>query len=156
MDIHEIRRDNFLALASEHRNMAELCRLTGVTTAQGSQIKTRKGRMGDAIARRVEQRLGLSSGWMDTPQPRKAGLSDDEQEVLAAFRAAHPEARRVIRAVLANVANAIVPREPPRTLFEQLAPEEQDELTRYLAQRVHMRQAVTAAARAPARGSKRS
>ena len=79
MDIHEIRRDNFLALASEHRNMAELCRLTGVTTAQGSQIKTRKGRMGDAIARRVEQRLGLSSGWMDTPQPRKAGLSDEHR-----------------------------------------------------------------------------
>lgn len=85
-----------LQLAEQYGGFEKLSELTDTPASYFSSIKTRhKGRgMGSAVARRMETRLGLPRGWMDTPDPRGSRLAiipaaphdPGEAELLAIYR----------------------------------------------------------------------
>jgi len=74
----EIRRDNLILLIAAHTTTAALNEKLGFvrTDATLSQIKNQSPdsktgtpkAMGDKVARLIEQKLGLETGWMDNPQ----------------------------------------------------------------------------------------
>lgn len=64
----EHRRRNLLALLAnkaKFKSDLDFAKQAGVAAPQISQVKNGTRAMGDTIARRIEQNLGLSSGWMD-------------------------------------------------------------------------------------------
>lgn len=65
MDNKAIRRQNLLALKAKHRTFRALAAASDTDPAVLSQINIHFRDMGDAIARRIEERLGLGHGWMD-------------------------------------------------------------------------------------------
>lgn len=84
--IDEIRRDRLELLIREHGSIAALNELLGFerTDSTLSQIrtqakhsKTKRPRvMGDELARRIEERLHLERGWMDTSAELERRASD--------------------------------------------------------------------------------
>ena len=75
--VGEIRRDNLEQLIQTHGSLAELNDKLGLarTDATLSQIRNqslssrgKRRAMGDELARRIEQTLGLEVGWMDNAQ----------------------------------------------------------------------------------------
>lgn len=86
--IDEIRRENLLALIDRYKSIAEFNVALGrrrndptFALIKNRQLNRGKPRvMGDKIARGIEDRLGLSSGWMDEDHsnvPMKADYIDD-------------------------------------------------------------------------------
>ncbi|MCW5648368.1 MAG: hypothetical protein KIS62_01345 [Ramlibacter sp.] len=85
--IDETRRIRLQMLVGKHGSIAQLNELIGLarTDATLSQVrnqsvhsKTKAPRtMGDPLARKIEEKLGLERGWMDTP-PTYAELLGDE------------------------------------------------------------------------------
>lgn len=67
MENKEIRRENMLLLAEQRGSLRALGEATGTDETYLSNIKNRvNGRgMGDEVARRFEERLNKSVGWMD-------------------------------------------------------------------------------------------
>lgn len=72
--VSEIRLQNFLNLAQQEELFNRFCERVGIQESYGSRIKSKDRPVGNTIARRVEQRLGLPEGWMDasheTAQPQ--------------------------------------------------------------------------------------
>jgi SOS-response transcriptional repressor LexA len=70
MDNKEIRRANMLMLAEQFGSLRALGDATETPPAYLSQIKNRSNErgMGDDVARRFEEKLGKSRGWMDALQ----------------------------------------------------------------------------------------
>lgn len=73
MNIKEIRRKNLLALQDEYLlsfqgGKAGFADKIGMPPSQLSQLTSEKGtkNIGDIIARRIESKLGLHRGWMDS------------------------------------------------------------------------------------------
>lgn len=69
MDVNEIRRTNLRSLAVKFGGSGKLAKKLGITDSQmGQQIGRRpRKNIGNILARRYEQKLGLSHGWMDQP-----------------------------------------------------------------------------------------
>jgi hypothetical protein len=67
METKDIRLENLLALATGSK-VADFCQKIDISTSYFSQIKHRRKNIGDDIARKVEERLGLPNGYMDTPK----------------------------------------------------------------------------------------
>lgn len=67
MDSKAIRRQNLALLERELAGLAEMERRAGgeVTASYLSQVKTGYRQMGDKIARKLEEKMGLEIGWMD-------------------------------------------------------------------------------------------
>lgn len=106
--IAEIRRDNLMILIGEQGSMAALNEKIGLvrTDATLSQIKNQSQdsktgvpkAMGDAFARRIENQLGLESGWMDNihtyQHPTKAAAlaimeNMDDRQLDQAYKILH-------------------------------------------------------------------
>jgi len=76
MDIKDIRRRNLLALINDYlfRNpksgKAGFAEEVGIPPSQLSQLSSDRGvrNIGDVMARRIEESLALSRGWMDSPK----------------------------------------------------------------------------------------
>lgn len=74
--IHEIRHANFMALLERYPTIQAFANAVERSHSQISQIKNRSRHsnsgeprtIGDELARHIERRLGLNTGWMDTPQ----------------------------------------------------------------------------------------
>lgn len=76
--IAEIRRDNLLLLIAEHGSLAALNVKIGLTRTDATLSQIKNGSpdsktkvaksMGEAVARRIENSLGLEVGWMDNSQ----------------------------------------------------------------------------------------
>ena len=68
MDASEARHANLLDLERQLGTLEALAAKAGVSSGYLSQIKNKhKGRgMGKAVARRIEKKLDLPKGWMDT------------------------------------------------------------------------------------------
>lgn len=67
MDVKTIRRQNLALLKRQFETFAALERATGgeVTASYLSQVNIDSRDMGDKVARRLEEKLGLEFGWMD-------------------------------------------------------------------------------------------
>jgi len=67
MDIKEIRLANLVIATKQAGTQAKLADMINVQSAYFSQIKnpTHKTNMGSDVARRIEEALSLSHGWMD-------------------------------------------------------------------------------------------
>lgn len=103
--VHETRRQRIGLLKKKHGRWSVINELLGwdKTNTRLSQIHSgtlRSDRgtpyiMGDETAREIEQKLGLESGWMDTP-PTYAELHGEPDTIgkaLALLQAMEPEAR---------------------------------------------------------------
>lgn len=65
MEIREIRLKNFLALSDGYKTKAQFCSAIDMQPSYFSQIKRGDKAIGDDIARKVEEKLGLPRGYMD-------------------------------------------------------------------------------------------
>lgn len=68
MNIKEIREKNMLVLAAEAGSIKELAKRAGTAENYLYQVRsnTNKRRMGDRVARKLEQAMGKHYGWIDT------------------------------------------------------------------------------------------
>lgn len=85
VDNKEIRRANMMALAEEAGSLRALADKTGTPARYLSNIqsraRTKDGKirgMGDAVARRLEEKCGRPRGWMDKERPTLASLGGDK------------------------------------------------------------------------------
>lgn len=68
MDIKEIRLQNLLTLLEKNDSDVEFCRRIEMNPSYLPQIKGRSKSIGDKIARKIEEKLGLERGYMDSVQ----------------------------------------------------------------------------------------
>ncbi|MBY0453324.1 MAG: hypothetical protein K2Q11_00365 [Burkholderiaceae bacterium] len=100
----EIRREKLVVLLEKFGTLAKLNEALGWTRTDPklSQIKNnnkRPGRgestyqMGDAMAREIEDKLGLERGWMDNPPSYQEllGENDPRIKVMQLMEGMHPE-----------------------------------------------------------------
>ena len=66
METREIRLANLLALAANYRRLADFCERIGVSPSYFSQVKSGRKALGDVMVRKIEEKLGLHRGYMDT------------------------------------------------------------------------------------------
>lgn len=66
MEIKEIRLENLLALAKREGQDLDFCKRIDMNPSYLPQLKSRSKAIGDKIARKVEEKLGLERGYMDT------------------------------------------------------------------------------------------
>ena len=79
MTINEILLANLLVLMKGQR-MADFAKRHDLDVSYLSQIKTRKRKMGDSFARRVEAVLSLPVGWMDATHPETAEPTEERDQ----------------------------------------------------------------------------
>lgn len=65
MDINEIRLNNLLILIERFRTDKEFCEAVGISATYLPQVKAGTKRLGEVIARRIENAMGLEHGWLD-------------------------------------------------------------------------------------------
>lgn len=121
MDIHEIRHRNLMRLIDErlergHRMKDIAQQFGGMDKSFLSQLKARK-KMGDKVARKLEEALDLPAGQLDMPPDYRPGLRVDEPKtayvvdnqpmserelaLLRNFRASTPAAQDAVDAAAA-------------------------------------------------------
>ena len=66
MEIKEIRLENLLALAKREGQDLDFCKRIDMNPSYLPQLKSRSKAIGDKIARKIEERLGLERGYMDS------------------------------------------------------------------------------------------
>lgn len=119
--IDETRRQRLQILIDKHGTLAALNEALGLarTDATLSQIKNKSAHsktgtprcMGDPLARRIEEKLELPLGWMDTP-PKPQHEKQAEDSALPQLVAAGPSSGNVRFPVLELAASAGPGREP--------------------------------------------
>lgn len=133
--VQTTRRERLELLIKEHGSLAALNAAMGMnrTDATFSQIRnqsvhssTGKLRtMGDDLARRLETRLGLPEGWMDTPlaQPGDERIERVVRLLQAMGEQQREQALNVVSALAGGPAAAApVPRDPAPTIAPTAAP----------------------------------
>ncbi|MCD0493851.1 hypothetical protein LQD23_16340 [Chromobacterium violaceum] len=65
IDIYEIRRQNLETLLRPRGAAARIAGKTGSSASYLSTVKTSDRRLGDDLARRIEEAEGLPHGWLD-------------------------------------------------------------------------------------------
>lgn len=68
----EVRLTNFLKLSESYEKIADFCKVIQIAPSYYSQVKRGTKVIGDEIAERVENALGLPHGWMDTTHSTEA------------------------------------------------------------------------------------
>lgn len=84
METKEIRLTNLLALAAGYKRNSQFCERIGMNPTYFSQVKTGRKSIGDELARRIEQSLGLPRGYLDTPKTDKQRDGNVPIETLSA------------------------------------------------------------------------
>jgi len=69
MDVFEIRKNNLETLLAQRGKAAEIAGKVDSTPSYLSTIKNGTRRMGDEMARRIEEAEGLEHGWLDRIHP---------------------------------------------------------------------------------------
>ena len=67
-DIREIRRYHLRRLLAGYSTQRKFAEATGLASAHISQMVTGHREMGDSVARRIEEALGLAFGTLDRPE----------------------------------------------------------------------------------------
>jgi hypothetical protein len=93
MDNKTIRRLNLHGLIDEFGTIEALARATGTVANYLSQIKGGSREMGDAVARKMEQRMSKEKGWMDSPHFASTDATMSATEALQILEALSPEDR---------------------------------------------------------------
>lgn len=84
MDVKEIRLNNLLALAGRYDQDIEFCKRIEMNPSYLPQLKGKTKTIGDKIARKVEEKLGLPHGYMDvTHDPSEMAPKPPEADVMA-------------------------------------------------------------------------
>lgn len=99
MENKEIRRTKLVALIEEMGSAAAVAERTGIDATYLRNIKNHVRDMGDDIARRIEDKLGKATGWMDTIQAAEA---PDTFQLMEDYSKASPEWQLTLR-LLAKV-----------------------------------------------------
>lgn len=109
--IHEIRRDNLVRLASSYKSQRRFAHSVGLVPAHMSQLLSGTRDMGEEVARRIEQALGMSVGAMsldpDAPpsmpviEPVLQSLPSDELKLLTDYRRVSPKHQEMAREMMA-------------------------------------------------------
>lgn len=89
METKGIRKENMLALLAKHGTLEKLAEAAKVDASYLSQVKNNTRNMGARFARKMEEGLSLSVGWMDTPHSDDRGIYADselEANLLLMFR----------------------------------------------------------------------
>lgn len=76
-ETRDIRLANLCALSSAYKKINLFCERIDMNPTYYSQLKSGRKAIGDDLARRIEEKLGLPRGYMDTP--KIAGTSKGEQ-----------------------------------------------------------------------------
>ena len=105
--IREIRRDNLIRLLGSYKSKRQFAESVGLAPAHVSQLANGVRDMGEEVARRIEQALGLSIGFMsltpDVPaqaptiEPELQYLPSDELKLLANYRRMSPRHKELVR-----------------------------------------------------------
>lgn len=72
METKDIRLENLLALSSSYKRNTQFCERIKMNPTYFSQLKTHRKTIGDDLARRIEEILGLQRGYLDTPKGESA------------------------------------------------------------------------------------
>lgn len=72
METKNIRLANLLQIASQYKRDAEFCKLIEMNPTYFSQLRNERKIIGDDLARRVEEKLALPRGYLDTPKGNTA------------------------------------------------------------------------------------
>lgn len=65
--VKEVRQRKLKHLIEASESQVNLAKKAGLSIGHVSQMNTGTRPMGDKVARRIEQRLGLAAGWLDDP-----------------------------------------------------------------------------------------
>lgn len=71
MESKTIRLNNLIALASKYRRVVEFCERIGMQPSYFSQLKSERKSVGDDLARKIEEKLGLQRGYLDVQHNEK-------------------------------------------------------------------------------------
>jgi hypothetical protein len=85
IDIFEIRRQNLISIVAPRGEAAALAAQLKIEANYISQVKTCKKRMGEDIARRIEEARGLGYAWMDVTH------DDSQKDKPVVIEASSPE-----------------------------------------------------------------
>lgn len=103
MSAKETRHTKLLQLIEEYGTIERLAQLTERSSAYLSQLKNKsKGRgMGNEVARKFEESLGLPDGWMDHPESPPPGEVVSKEVVY--FRKLTREQREAVVVILESM-----------------------------------------------------
>jgi hypothetical protein len=74
MENKDLRREKLKAIIAGFRTLKDCGEALGVEPVVLSQLKNGHRNVGQAIARRIEAKLGKPRGWMDTPDDPTASM----------------------------------------------------------------------------------
>ncbi|WP_155419278.1 hypothetical protein [Chromobacterium subtsugae] len=77
MDVFAIRRQNLEQLLEPRGAAARIAEKTGSSASYLSTLKTADRRLGDELARRIEEAEGLPRGWFDQLHVQDLGRQDE-------------------------------------------------------------------------------
>lgn len=93
VDSKTIRRENLLGILKEYRYDADFARAYDLSEGLISQIKNGTRKIGDDLARKIEDRMKKPKGWMDSLQFRSAEDEMSTQEAVQILQALTDEDR---------------------------------------------------------------
>lgn len=104
-EIREIRRDNLIRLLSNHKSQRQFAESVGLVPSLISQLVNGTRSMGEDVARRIEQALGLSAGFMSVVAPvarptideALQNLPSDELKLLTNYRRISSRRKEMLR-----------------------------------------------------------
>ena len=113
--IRHNRRENLRRLINNYPSQRQFAVETGVAAPHVSQLLRGTQSMGEDIALRIENALGLPAGFMsldpddDSPKEELQCLPHDELKLLADYRRMTPKHRDVVRKMVATYVRANEP-----------------------------------------------
>ena len=109
--IREIRRENLIRLVHSYKSQRQFAQSVGLVPSHASQLLSGKREMGEEVARRIEEALGMPDGFMSlepgTPlsmpviEPALQILPSDELKLLTDYRRASPKHQAMAREMMA-------------------------------------------------------
>jgi hypothetical protein len=106
--IRDIRRENLARLVRGYKSQRQFAKSVGLVPAHTSQLLSGTRDMGEDVARRIEDALGMPSGFLsldpDVPpvvDPVLPALPADELKLLADYRRLSQKHRDTARVMLA-------------------------------------------------------
>ncbi len=103
MEISQIRQQNLIRLIGTYGTMEKLALAAKTSASYLSQIKNGSRAMGTKFARTIEETLGLSRGWFDTPVAATAAGEQPVPVELALFRRLTRAQREAITLILRSM-----------------------------------------------------
>ena len=109
--IREIRRENLIRLVGSYKSQRQFANSVGLVPSHLSQLLSGTREMGEEVARRIEEALGMPVGFIsldpDAPplmpiiEPALQCLPSDELKLLTDYRRVSPKHREMARETIA-------------------------------------------------------